>query len=200
MLLDNYEPNMKTADVRQIFDQLKEELVPLIQEIGDAGDVDDSFLHQAFDQGGQRAFSLEVLRRFGYTDDEWRIDQTQHPFMTSPGHGDIRLTTNFRPDDLSSLFATMHEFGHGVYEWGVDRSLARAGEDVKARDARVCLRRALAVRGPGKARTSLPSAAARRQRSGVAAARGYARRHRGAECPVRGRVRSERRPATPPRR
>ena len=54
VLLDNYEPNMKTADVRQIFDQLKEELVPLIQEIGAAGDVDDSFLHQAFDQGAQR--------------------------------------------------------------------------------------------------------------------------------------------------
>jgi len=101
VLLDNYEPNMKTADVRQIFDELKEELVPLIQEIGAAGDVDDSFLHQAFDQGEQRAFSLEVLRRFGYTDEEWRIDQTQHPFMTSPGHGDIRLTTNYRPDDLS---------------------------------------------------------------------------------------------------
>ena len=124
VLLDNYEPNMKTADVRQIFDQLKEELVPLIQEIGAAGEVDDSSLHQAFDQGAQREFSFEVLRRFGYTDDEWRIDQTQHPFMTSPGHGDIRLTTNFRPDDLSSLFATMHEFGHGVYEWGVDESIA----------------------------------------------------------------------------
>ena len=113
--------------------------MPLIQEIGAAGDVDDSFLDQAFDQGEQRAFSLEVLRRFGYTDDEWRIDQTQHPFMTSPGHGDIRLTTNFRPDDLSSLFATMHEFGHGVYEWGVDESIAGTplGVGCLARSARV---------------------------------------------------------------
>ena len=46
----------------------------------------------------------------------------------------------------------------------IERFFARAGEDVKARDARACLRRALAVRRPGKARTSLPSAAARRQR------------------------------------
>jgi carboxypeptidase Taq len=45
--------------------------------------------------------------------------------MTDPGEGDVRLTTNYRPDDLTSLFATMHEFGHGVYEWGVDPSLAR---------------------------------------------------------------------------
>jgi carboxypeptidase Taq len=124
VLLDNYEPNMKTAEVREIFDELKEQLVPLIQEIGEAGDVEDSFLHQSFDTDAQRAFSLDVLRTFGYADDEWRLDHTSHPFMNSPGHGDIRLTTNFRPDDLTSLFASMHEFGHGVYEWGVDESLA----------------------------------------------------------------------------
>jgi carboxypeptidase Taq len=124
VLLDNYEPNMKTAEVRQIFEELKEALVPLVQEIAEAGEIDDSFLHQDFDTDAQRAFSLKVLRRFGYGEDEWRLDQTPHPFMTSPGHGDIRLTTNFRPDDLSSLFASMHEFGHGVYEWGVDPSLA----------------------------------------------------------------------------
>jgi len=124
VLLDNYEPNMKTAEVREIFDQLKEELVPLIREIGEAGEVDASFLQGKFDEDAQRGLSLDVLRQFGYAEDEWRLDRTEHPFMTTPGHGDIRLTTNYRSNDLSSLFATMHEFGHGVYEWGVDESLA----------------------------------------------------------------------------
>jgi carboxypeptidase Taq len=125
VLLDDYEPNMRTAEVREIFDELKEELIPLIQEIADAGEIDDSFLTGEFDPERQRELGIEILRRFGYTDEEWRIDQTPHPFMSTPGHGDIRLTSNFRPNDLSSLFATMHEFGHGVYEWGVDPSLAR---------------------------------------------------------------------------
>jgi carboxypeptidase Taq len=125
VLLDDYEPNMRTAEVREIFDQLKEELLPLIQEIGEAGEVDDSFLTGEFDPAKQRELGLEIVRRFGYTEDEWRIDHTAHPFMSSPGLGDIRLTTNYRPNDLTSLFATMHEFGHGVYEWGVDPSLAR---------------------------------------------------------------------------
>jgi carboxypeptidase Taq len=125
VLLDDYEPNMKTAEVREIFDELKEELLPLVKEIAEAGQVDDSFLGQKFDPATQRALALEIVRRFGYTNDEWRLDETPHPFMSSPGPGDIRLTTNFRPDDLSSLFATMHEFGHGVYEWGVDPELAR---------------------------------------------------------------------------
>jgi carboxypeptidase Taq len=125
VLLDDYEPLMKTAEVRQVFDELKEELVPLIEEIGAAGDIDDSFLHGDFAAGTQRDLGLEIVRAFGYSEDEWRLDETAHPFMTSPGAGDIRLTSNVRPHDLSSLFATMHEFGHGVYEWGVDRSLAR---------------------------------------------------------------------------
>jgi carboxypeptidase Taq len=125
ILLDNYEPDMKTADVRAIFEQLKEELVPLIREIGAAGEVDDSFLRQGFDEKEQREFGLQILRRFGYTDDQWRLDQTSHPFQATPGYADIRLTTNFRPDDLTSLFATMHEFGHGIYERGVDAGLAR---------------------------------------------------------------------------
>jgi carboxypeptidase Taq len=125
ILLDDFEPNMKTAEVREIFDDLKEQLVPLISEIGEVGEVDDSFLTGEFDVDRQRAFGLEILHRFGYTDDQWRLDQTAHPFMTDMGVGDIRLTTNFRPNDLTSIFANMHEFGHGVYEWGVDPALAR---------------------------------------------------------------------------
>jgi carboxypeptidase Taq len=125
VLLDNYEPDMKTAEVRRIFDQLKQELIPLIQEIGEAGEVDASFLQQSFEPAKQRRFALQILSRFGYTDEGWRLDQTAHPFQATPGDGDIRLTSNFRPDDLTSLFATMHEFGHGIYEWGVDPSLAR---------------------------------------------------------------------------
>jgi carboxypeptidase Taq len=116
---------MKTAEVREIFDRLKRMLIPLIDEIAEAGDVDDSFLVGQFDPTRQREFSLNVLRRFGFKEEEWRLDQTPHPFMSSPGRSDIRITTNFRPDDLTSLFASMHEFGHGVYEWGVDPKLHR---------------------------------------------------------------------------
>jgi carboxypeptidase Taq len=125
VLLDDYEPYMKTVEVRQIFEQLKDDLRPLIAEVADAGEVDDSFLTGEFDPARQRELALEIARRFGYSEEEWRLDETPHPFMTSPGTSDIRLTTNFRADDLSSLFVIMHEFGHGVYEWGVDRSLAR---------------------------------------------------------------------------
>jgi carboxypeptidase Taq len=125
VLLDDYEPLMKTAEVREIFDELKRELQPLIKEIVDAGEVESSFLDGEFDPDQQREFSMAVVRRFGFTDDEWRLDTTAHPFMCSPGEHDIRLTTNYRPNDLASVFASMHEFGHGVYEWGIAPELHR---------------------------------------------------------------------------
>jgi carboxypeptidase Taq len=70
-----------------------------------------------------------VLAGLGATAEEWRLDETPHAFASNPGTGDIRLTTTYRRNELSSLFATMHEFGHGVYEWGVDRAFARTPLD-----------------------------------------------------------------------
>ncbi|HYY04085.1 MAG TPA: carboxypeptidase M32 [Gaiellaceae bacterium] len=125
VLLDDYEPLMRTAEVRAIFDELKRELRPLIEEIADAGEVESSFLHGSFDPDAQREFSMKVVHRFGFDDEKWRLDTTQHPFMCSPGADDIRITTNYRPHDLSSIFASMHEFGHGVYEAGVAPDLHR---------------------------------------------------------------------------
>jgi carboxypeptidase Taq len=37
----------------------------------------------------------------------------------------VRLTTHHHADNLTSLFACMHEFGHGLYEYQFDRELYR---------------------------------------------------------------------------
>ena len=73
----------------------------------------------------QNQFELEVLRQFGFSDDAWRLDPTVHPFATGTGINDIRVTTRYFPDNLDGLFATMHEFGHGLYEHQVDEALER---------------------------------------------------------------------------
>src|SRR5919204_6587747 len=50
---------------------------------------------------------------------------TPQPFAQKPGAGDIRLTTHTAESDLMSLFSTMHEFGHGVYEFDIDEQYGR---------------------------------------------------------------------------
>lgn len=122
VLLEDYEPGMTAAKVAAIFAQVKEETLPLIEA---APEADDSFLSGNFDVAAQEEAGRRVLAAVGFDDDAWRLDVTLHPFEANPGVGDIRLTTQYRPDDIHSLFSTLHEFGHGVYEWGVDERLAR---------------------------------------------------------------------------
>lgn len=126
VLLDDYERGMKTAAVRAIFDQLKEELVPLIAAIGERDDPSlDDCLHGDFPVDAQRAFCHEVVERFGLREQAWRLDPTAHPFASGGGIDDIRITTSYHEHDLTSLFATMHEYGHALYEHQVDPALER---------------------------------------------------------------------------
>ena len=67
----------------------------------------------------------EILERLGYSSESWRLDPTVHPFATSISVDDIRLTTRYSEADAESIFHTAHEFGHGIYENGIDRTLER---------------------------------------------------------------------------
>jgi carboxypeptidase Taq len=125
LLLDDFERGMKTAQVRAIFDGLKAELIPLVREVGERnGDPDDDFLRGSFPVDRQEAIAREVVELFGMRPQSWRIDPTAHPFAGGSPN-DIRLTTHYREQDLDSLFATMHEYGHGLYEHQVAPELER---------------------------------------------------------------------------
>jgi len=127
VLLDDYEPGMKTSEVQAIFDSLKPGLGPLIRAIGQSPEqVSDACLHGSYPVERQRAFILTILERFGFSDQAWRLDPTVHPFAGGSAPDDIRITTRYYPDFINpALFGSMHECGHGLYENGVSRSLFR---------------------------------------------------------------------------
>ncbi|MDX6436162.1 MAG: carboxypeptidase Taq [Gaiellaceae bacterium] len=122
ILLEDYEEGLTTAQVENVFGQLKSELVQLVERHRDEV-VDD--LKGPFPVDAQTEAGRLVLNAFGWDTGSWRLDETPHPFASKPGAGDIRLTTHTNEGDLTSLFSTMHEFGHGVYEFDIDRALAR---------------------------------------------------------------------------
>jgi carboxypeptidase Taq len=125
VVLDDYEPGMKTAEVETIFEQLKAALVPLVRALDGTGSVDDACLHGRFPRDAQRRFSVAVLERWGMDSASWRLDDTVHPFATSMSPSDIRLTTSFHNDNLQGILSCLHEFGHGIYEHQIDPRLVR---------------------------------------------------------------------------
>jgi carboxypeptidase Taq len=124
ILLDDYEEGMKASEVEEVFSELKRELVPLIEEAA-RNPVDDSFLETTFPIEKQRELNVLILERFGWDENFWRLDEIVHPAAYSMGTTDIRITTRYAEDGLESLYSTMHEFGHGLYERQVDPALER---------------------------------------------------------------------------
>ncbi len=118
-LLDRYEPGMKTAEVKAIFESLRPRQVELIKQITLAKQVKDSFLHKNYDEKKLWDFGVDVVTRFGYDWKRGRQDKAPHPFETSFSVNDVRITTRFEADHpMAMIFSTMHELGHAMYEQG----------------------------------------------------------------------------------
>ncbi len=125
-LLDDFEPGMKTMDVKAIFDVLRPQQVELVRAISESQQVDDSFLHLYYDEQKQWDFGVEIITQYGYDWKRGRQDKSVHPFTTNFGIDDVRITTRVDPEFFNTaLFGTLHEAGHGFYELGIDHALAR---------------------------------------------------------------------------
>jgi carboxypeptidase Taq len=126
-LLDDYEPGARTAEVSQLFDELKAELRVLIGIVGERSElVDDSCLHGHFSVARQRELVMWLLKLMGFDRASWRIDDAVHPFAAGFGNHDVRITTRWDETYLpTSVYGAMHECGHGLYEAGVAQSLQR---------------------------------------------------------------------------
>ena len=121
-LIDFSDYGMKTATVRAVFSELRARLVPLVRAIAEKPAADDRCLRHDVPEAQQLAFGLDVIRRFGFDFERGRQDKTHHPFMTKFSLGDVRITTRVRPHDITdSLFSTLHESGHAMYELGIRR-------------------------------------------------------------------------------
>lgn len=124
-LLDQYEPGVTVAQLDSIFGNLRQETVQLVQAIGASKkNVNVEPLTRPFEKNKQRDFSRILLEKLGYDFAAGRLDETVHPFQTTLNLYDARVTTMYALNDVrSSIFSTIHEAGHALYEQGVSPDL-----------------------------------------------------------------------------
>lgn len=123
-LLDAFEPDMTTAEVEAMFAELGDGLRPVVEEVLESAPHLPEFLSRTYDAGKQEAFSQWLVRRLGFDTEAGRLDTSPHPFTAHIASGDVRQTTKADPRDLMmSIFATIHETGHALYEQGIPERL-----------------------------------------------------------------------------
>jgi carboxypeptidase Taq len=120
-LIDLYEPGMTTEVLDHLFIKLKFELIELLRKIKIKNkkfqkiETYSSFHHQMH-------LGRNLLEAIGLKPEFSRLDTTTHPFCSSIGPFDIRLTTRVIDDDfISNIYSCLHEGGHGLYGKGVSK-------------------------------------------------------------------------------
>jgi carboxypeptidase Taq len=117
-LIDDFEPYITVRDIDPLFSDLERHLVPIVKTIAESKTkIDDKVLNQAFDMNKQQEFGIRIIKDMGFDFEHGRVDASAHPFTTG-SCGDVRLTTFQEDHKKFSLFALMHEAGHGLYEQG----------------------------------------------------------------------------------
>jgi len=125
-LLDLYESGLTVARVDPLFAGLRENVAPLVKAVVDSGKRPNmSFVEEnKWGQSGQEALSHAVSETVGFDFTAGRRDASTHPFCGGSNPDDVRWTTRYSESDpFGSLYGSMHETGHGLYEQGRPRIL-----------------------------------------------------------------------------
>jgi carboxypeptidase Taq len=122
-LLDGYEEGITTDILTREFSVLKKHLQNLVKEITESKKYAiQKQLNLSFTQNEQKNLTKLVLSQMNLPKEQFRIDISTHPFTTALGDNDVRITTNYdRSNPLFSLFSTIHEAGHALYELGLPK-------------------------------------------------------------------------------
>ena len=123
-LLNEYERGVDMAYLDKFFAAVREKLVPLIHAIGEKEQLDDSVLHRHYPVEAQRKFSDYLMEVLQLDRAHCAIGETEHPFTLNFTSQDVRITTHYKEDDVSSsMYSVIHEGGHARYELNVDPAL-----------------------------------------------------------------------------
>lgn len=125
-LLNFYEPDITTRELDHIFPELRDAIVNLLHRIGNSGKIIDAAkIRGYFPKAKQYHLGVSALKAIGYDFAAGRLDESAHPFTVEMNPDDVRITTHYDEQDItSSLFSCIHEGGHGIYEQNISGQLA----------------------------------------------------------------------------
>ena len=126
-LLEDYERGITTKEVEELLDQLCGALVELREKLESSNSkIDTKILYGKFETEKQQELSIKLAQEIGYDLSRGYIATSVHPFAMSLTPNDVRITTRWNEKYIgTSVFGTLHEAGHAMYEQGVSEKYAR---------------------------------------------------------------------------
>ena len=125
-MADVFEPGATAAQLTRLFDQLRDGIRPILDAALARPAPRSDFLFRDYPIDRQQAFCAYIAEALGYDMRRGRLDTAVHPFEISMTRNDVRITSRWNPNYLPmSIFGTIHEAGHALYEMGAAPALTR---------------------------------------------------------------------------
>jgi len=120
-LLEEYEPGMRVSNLRTLFAELRPAISSIVGPATKRSkSIPADILDGDYPIAAQQALNRKASEAIGYDFQAGRIDTTAHPFCSTLGPGDCRLTTRYNERNFTqSFYGILHETGHGLYEQGL---------------------------------------------------------------------------------
>ncbi len=121
-LLDQYESGLTTVKLNEIIGPLQIFITGFLSSKSFA-EAEGSI--PVCSAENQKACNLSLLERIGFNFDAGVFAISRHPFTMGVGPNDTRITTRYDESNfLTSLFSTLHEGGHALYEQNLPKRFA----------------------------------------------------------------------------
>jgi carboxypeptidase Taq len=120
-LLDQYEPDGRSAEIDAVFGDLEGFLPGFIERALEvqARRPEPRLPPGPFPAAAQKALGVEFMTALGFDFDHGRLDTSFHPFCGGYPE-DVRITTRYDEADFTSaLMGVLHETGHALYDFGL---------------------------------------------------------------------------------
>jgi len=126
ILAQPFEPGISKARLTSLFEPLRQQLPPLVERYGrhrSAARAGGGAGHQQeLAETLQEQLGHELLQEWGFEASQAVLARSPHPFSTTLGPADFRITSRVvAGQPFSAFLATAHEWGHSLYEQGLPR-------------------------------------------------------------------------------
>lgn len=124
--LHDHEESLDIETCDELFNAIRDNVVPLLKRIESKEQVSDACLKGNFSVEAQEGLAMHIMDIMGVNLERVGLASAEHPFVTYLGsHFDGRIATRYsRKDYSSSMYTVMHQAGQVLYETGKADNLA----------------------------------------------------------------------------
>jgi carboxypeptidase Taq len=125
-LLDRFEEGFTVSDADRVFSRLIPGTAKILDKVSKAGVFPTKHPLQSvrYKTEAMERVNEGILQLLNMPKTTFRMDVSTHPFTTGIAPDDVRITTRYEGVDFkSTMFSTIHESGHALYELGVGEDL-----------------------------------------------------------------------------